>query len=490
MFVLYPITNRRLRLPTVTRSLYAIPVSMLLALFIGPILRDGMFLDGMVYTNIARNLAAGHGSFWQPLVYREGAVFYEHPVLLPYLQSFFFSALGDGRYVEDIYNTVILLATVGTMYLVWSAVVEKTQRKLFFFPFLLWVLGQENQLRFPNTMLEGGTTLLLLLTTWLYLKFQQRNALVAQFVVGAGVFVSLFCKGPIGLFLLVLPFAYRLLIKRQYSWSALIVPAGIVFSGFTLLLLWSPEAQEFISTYFRQQILAAIAGERTENIAASRFDFAGLLVLMNLPALILVGLVYLLKEKEPIGRTYLQESRLFLLLGLAAILPLVITIKQASYYQIPSLPFFILGGSLFLTRRLSKLVAWVEGSTIRRRTVRTLGGSGLLVSLLYAGSMVGTLDRRDVTTVDLADEIATVLKNHQEPRYNFRLASDSIGPASGNAYSLMSYLYRYHWLSLNDREKVPMQLIFHSTTGYVPPEGNVLLERDGYSLVMTELDGR
>ena len=47
-------------------SLFGLPVGLLLLLIVGPILRDGMFIDGLVYTNIAKNLYYGIGDLWHP----------------------------------------------------------------------------------------------------------------------------------------------------------------------------------------------------------------------------------------------------------------------------------------------------------------------------------------------------------------------------------------------------------------------------------------
>ena len=70
-----------------------------LALFIGLIvsvlIQDGMFMDGMLYTNVAKNLGNGIGTFWNPISSEtwmaDGrATFHEHPPLVFGIQSVFF----------------------------------------------------------------------------------------------------------------------------------------------------------------------------------------------------------------------------------------------------------------------------------------------------------------------------------------------------------------------------------------------------------------
>ena len=72
----------------------------------------GMFVDGVTYASIARNLAQGQGSFWSPFytatIYPQ---FHEHPPLGFWLQSLWFRVLGDHLFVERLYAVTIGLAT-------------------------------------------------------------------------------------------------------------------------------------------------------------------------------------------------------------------------------------------------------------------------------------------------------------------------------------------------------------------------------------------
>ena len=64
----------------------------------------GMFVDGVTYASIARNLAEGRGTFWTPFytdtLYPQ---FHQHPALGLWLQSLWFRALGDHLIVERAY---------------------------------------------------------------------------------------------------------------------------------------------------------------------------------------------------------------------------------------------------------------------------------------------------------------------------------------------------------------------------------------------------
>ena len=75
-----------------------------------------MFVDGVTYASIARNLSEGRGSFWSPsytaTIYPQ---FHEHPPLGFWLQSLWFRVLGDHGYVERAYA---LAAAAGTAWLI------------------------------------------------------------------------------------------------------------------------------------------------------------------------------------------------------------------------------------------------------------------------------------------------------------------------------------------------------------------------------------
>ena len=73
--------------------LWAFMSALLLMLILNPLLRRGMFLDGVTYAAIAKNLSLNHGTLWQPF-YSETIFpyFYEHPPLAIYAESLLFRA--------------------------------------------------------------------------------------------------------------------------------------------------------------------------------------------------------------------------------------------------------------------------------------------------------------------------------------------------------------------------------------------------------------
>ena len=66
-----------------TWPLYVAVAALFLALVSGSLTTTGMFMDGLIYSNVAANMADGIGSFWHP-VYTSSyhPDFYQHPPLM------------------------------------------------------------------------------------------------------------------------------------------------------------------------------------------------------------------------------------------------------------------------------------------------------------------------------------------------------------------------------------------------------------------------
>lgn len=467
-------------------ALWALPLSLMLALIVGPILRDGMFIDGLAYTNIAKNLYQGHGSLWAPVVDVGGPVFYSHPVLLPYVESFFFHLLGNHTYTEDVYNFTVLALTVWLMYLIWKRVAGRRYRAYFFFPLLLFALSQEVQLRYPNTMLECGMTLILLTFTYLYLRLRERLPWLAVGLTGVGAFSAFLAKGPVGLFILGLPFLYAVVVERRFRLSAALLPLGVAIGCFGILFLLQPAAYDFVVSYLDRQVLASVQGRNVENMASSRFAFMRSLVLLNVPALLLCGALWWIGSTPPPDRR--RNAVFFLLVGASAIFPLVLSPKQASYYQIPSLPYFFTGLGLLLLPRLVGIVDYFVRYRVPRRILQTIGAVGVVATAVLALSMLGTTDRRDIVPLAQANRIATVMDSLDYGRYRFVVLGERRRFESAMSYTVTGFLNRWHDIYREYDASAELPTLYLLTEGGVFPtdSGGRVLYVDEQLLLVEE----
>jgi 4-amino-4-deoxy-L-arabinose transferase-like glycosyltransferase len=121
----------------------------------------GMFVDGVTYASIARNLAQGRGTFWHPsytaTIYPE---FYEHPPLGFWLQSLWFRILGDHLFIERAYSVAIAAATATLVALIWRRMNAGTERSQYeWLPIALWITVPVVSWSVVGNLLETTMTL-------------------------------------------------------------------------------------------------------------------------------------------------------------------------------------------------------------------------------------------------------------------------------------------------------------------------------------------
>lgn len=446
------------------------PLSLALALIVGPILRDGMFIDGLVYTNIAKNLAAGVGTLWAPLVDAGGPVFYGHPAGLPLLESGFFRLFGNHPYTEDLYNFTVFALTVLLQWGIWRQLAPPRWRGLFFFPLLLFVLGQEVQLRYPNTLLECGLTAVALATVYVFLRLRERSPVVAALVCGAGAFLAFLAKGPVGLFPLAVPLLYGWLAERRWRTADLLLPPLALAGCAGLLVLAQPAALDFFVRYVDHQVLASLRGDTIENVAGSRWSLLIGLVKSNVPAIVLCLLLLGVRAVRGEAHPAPGPARALLTIGAAALLPLAVSPKLAAYYQLPSLPFLCLGLGLLLAPRVAVVRQYFMS---RRRAAWALvgiAGTGLLVSTLYALSLYGTVDRRDRVPLQQAAAIDRLMDSLALDRYRLIVTGDRRAFDSGISYTLPGSLNRHYDIYEDHAGASPVALVLRTENGTFPLE--------------------
>ena len=456
-------------------------------LIVGPILREGMFVDGLVYTNIARNLDENIGSFWSPQYSAYWSVFYEHPPLLLYLQAVFFGVFGDVGYTEDIYNLVVFTLTLGLMALIWRrALGDDGAGSLVAFPLLFFVLGQEVQLRYPNAMLECGMTLIILLTTLLYLRtVRGKSRVVPLLIVGLGSVLSFLAKGPAGLFPLAMPGIYQLVVNNKLSPPDILLPAVVFGLSLGTLFLIEGDSYNFMVQYFDQQVIAAVRGERTENIAAHRLKFVELLLLANLPAIFLgVTIGWFVRSSERNGD--IRNGMFFIVVACSCMFPLVISIKQAAYYQIPAIPFFAIGAALLLKEKLAKLRQSVDAIHRGRSAITGVCLLAGAASVVYAATMINTVDRRDAEIIATVKRLDATLGENEDryASYQMEVVGAHGWKGEQQRYRMIGYLMRYCDLHPSNRE--PKYLVKIKTDGSVESDDKSIYQDETIAVSLRE----
>ena len=330
-------------------ALVFLAISLYCLLVLPRLLSYGMFVDGVTYASIARNMAENYGSFWQPYYTATFyPTFYEHPPLGFWLQSWAYRLCGDSVYIEAWWGfcvgTLILLSLAS----IWRCLTPQGYALAgTWFPLVLFIVTPMTSWALANNMLENTLTFFILLSVWLCLLSLKNPTVFFSCLYGIFSGLSIFCailiKGPVGLFPLAVPLISTIhetkkTIKAFTIFIILIITLTISFG-----LMFSTNAASiyFFKKYIGQQVLASVTGER--ETSTSRF---GVLIVVGrehlVPLLIggmLAATIYRLRQVTISSINY----RLFLYylgIALAGSLPILLSAKQKRWYAFPSFPFY------------------------------------------------------------------------------------------------------------------------------------------------------
>lgn len=324
-------------------------------LLLPALVQQGMFLDGVSYACIARNMANGLGDFAHP--HYTAALYpvcYEQPPLVFGIQSLFFRFFGDHFWVERLYCLFMaLLAAVGIVLnqrLIQSSTDAKGMEWL---SVLLWIMAPITFWSYSNNMLECTMAVFVLFSTYFGAKSvinKQVGWLVIAAILTAAAVLS---KGPVGFFPVVAPFTAALFLKKGDYLDGLGKSFLMLLGTFlllALLLVAIPGMQEYLDYYLHKQLLPTLSGEREKQVENPLSFLGDLLSQIAIPGILL--LYFLLRNgfqsiKPPKSAAY------FMALGLSGSLPLMLSPKQSTHYLVPAIPYFALGFANILGQGLS-----------------------------------------------------------------------------------------------------------------------------------------
>ncbi len=413
----------------------------LLLIFLDRLIPEGMFFDGLTYASLARNLAIGKASFWQPFY---TGPFWDHPPLMIAMEALFFKMFGNEYYTEKIYSLVIWLFTLLSIAVLWRKIKkDEKYNSVFWLPLLLWNISPIVVWGYPNNLLDTTLALFdLFAVILMYNGLQKTNSFYNFLAAGCLLFLASMTKGVVGFFPIGVPMIYYIVFRKpRFSmvmlWTLLLVSMLVLF----YFILWQyPQPRAYLTYYLDNQLFAALAGKREKvDSVLGRFTIISDMLIQLIPAIIIGFIVFftgrLLKIKtsniprlneasvssaEPLAKNQQTNSRsitalnrlcyrkpgkiqyimrgqkdafFFLLVGLSASVPLMVSVKQRAFYLIPSIPYFAIAAALIIAPLFYSLVQHSYSTGFKRKI---LNGSLVLasvVSLYYLGSKIGTVGR-------------------------------------------------------------------------------------------------
>lgn len=355
-------------------------LTVLMALILPPLLQHGMFMDGIQYAVVSKNLSEGTGSFWFPFLSssweKQGQnYFLEHPPLVYGLESIFFKLFNGGFYSERAYSLFMALICTLLITAIWRSVFKdhKRYRSFFWLPVLLWIITPSVFWSFINNMHENTVSVFVLAAVYFSLGAVSLSSwkMTTIFFAALSVFLATFSKGLPGLFPVVTVLAFYVVFKRISFKTTLLYSFILIFFPvlvYGCLVLLNEQAMQSLSFYVKERLLVRIdEGGQVENRLATLFWlFTDLLAPLGL--LTIFFLVFKIKKIDATfrssGDVELKRWIIFFgIIGLAGVLPLCLTHVQRAVYFVPALPFFAIGLAILCVKGLDLLF---EKSTSER----------------------------------------------------------------------------------------------------------------------------
>ncbi|RMG76963.1 MAG: hypothetical protein D6714_20470 [Bacteroidetes bacterium] len=450
--------------------------ALILTFFVAELFEKSMYIDGVWYATISRNLAEGQGSFWYPQFSETFfSSFHEHPPLLFGVESVFFRLLGDHWWTERLFTASLYLATATLIALYWRKIYHyrPALQWCFFLALIGWQFNRAGWYYHPANLLENLLIVFDLLAIGFLWKAAENRAPVRHTILaGACLFGAFLTKGFVGLFPLAFPAIYWLFF-RSVSFSKMagqtVLLAGVTALCFAGLFAIRPEALDSLSKYMDVQVLASLKGERRlYYYRDNRFYILGKLFYTLAPMMSLLFFNAFMSrfwkgQKVPWREIFQsREGRLagvFFLTGMSASLPLMISPRQALPYLLPSLPFYSLALGVWTAFFLERW--WPDFLEKQKRLARLAEVGALAAVLLSAGycwSNFHHSNHRDAAVIHDSEVIGEVVGNNK-----------IIGSNHYDMY-ISGYLMRYYGISLDTTHQANHDFLM-VTKNQAPPEG-------------------
>lgn len=429
-----------------------------------PLFQDGMFVDGILYATVARNLAIGYGTFWDPYVSQTFMQhFHEQPPLVFWLQSFFFRLDSETIYPERIYSLCVVLLSIFGIRHFWKEI----SNQYAYWPVLLFLAIPTIRWGAVNNILENSMLFFDLMAVFFFYKaMKYGNGIWSLLIAILFTFLASFSKGIQGLFPLAVPLIYNLAYKDTIATRKVLMYSLFALIGISAIysvLLLSNDALESYRMYFEQRYtdFPKTKHANTDN----RFKLLyHLIIELAIPFLLCLIVMLIGRRSNSFAqRTIFTKdgnALFFLLIGLSASFPLMVTFEQRGFYLNTSMPYYALALACISQ-------SWL--SVFHNKYADHQKIDVALKSLLIAGILVGVM-----TTVYFAGKP----KRDADKLHDIHLVAKDIG-IGGNVctthewddWSMRYYFTRYHKISITGiSQDCPQILVQHADTLLVPPE--------------------
>jgi len=414
------------------------------------LIKDGMFMDGVLYTAVSHNLANGIGTFWFPKFSYNNLAgihdsFHEQPPLVFGIQAVFFKVFGSSLYVERFYVFVTLLLNMFLIKKSWELLFKTNERfkQLSWLPVLFWISIPVCFWSYSCNMHENTVSVFVLAAVILQFKAyeEQKTNMGFIWMILSGIFIFLasFSKGIPGLFPIAAPMAYWLY-NKSISLKKILVYILVLLSTVALIyfvILLNNDAKESLYNYFYLRLLKRI------NDVPTTGNYLDSLFRLVQETLILIGIVLLtklsMKELKLKTKATTNLGYIFLLIGLMGVIPLMLTLVQKGFYMVPAFPFIAIGFALLLVNEVDHLISTKLLAYKGIKWVKVCFVLLFVFSLILPITQIGKYSRNEEILKDIY-VAGKLIPERSVINCSLELEKD---------WTLQTYLSRYFFISLD-----------------------------------------
>ncbi len=423
--------------------------SVTIILIVSQLLQDGMFMDGMIYVAVSKNLAEGLGTFWDPhfsVTYLPS--YHEQPPLYFGLLAVFYKIFGTGMYVERLFCFCCYAVTAFFIHKIWKKVflTKPATRNISWLPILFWTITPICFWAYTNHVEETVMTVFVVTSVYFIYCALFLNERVFTYLLIAGVliFLSSFTKGVQGLFPLA-AVGFYWIVFRKISFSKMIyyslILVGVPVIIYSFLLIYDSQVYVSFAKYFEARYIPSFNNSMATT--SSRFELIQRLAMELFPIALLTGLILFFttkfKDQQLKETSYYKTILWFLLIGLSGSLPLLVTLEQRGFYLTTPLPFFVIGIAMLAAPGVTILIGKINPTSYRFNLFR------IAMIILFAStifySVVKTGDKkRDADLLSDVYKIGGIVNKGEIVSIPDDMSGD---------WSLRAYLVRYFNISMS-----------------------------------------
>lgn len=439
-----------------TLPFWLFTISSILILTISQLIQDGVFMDGMLYISVSKNLADDLGNFWEPHFSQTYySVFREQPPLYFGLLAMFYKIFGTSMYVERLFSFVCFLLTLFYVHKIWKILFfdDKQLIKNSWLPILFFTTIPICFWSYSNHVEETVMALFTTMSVYYLSKALFINKEIIFYLVLAGicVFLSSLTKGIQGLFPITGVFSYWILNNKTISFKKNII-YSLILGGtpiliYTILIFFNNHIYDVFKLYFENR-LGKTFNNTTRFTTDNRFEIMFRLFTELIPMLILMLIIYLLSLRYkafPINqKKHYTRVAWLLLIGFSGSLPLMITLEQRGFYLLTTLPLFALAGAALLANRMGLLIEKINIDGDFYKYAKGITFIILLFSLTFTISKIGET-KRDKNLLSDIYNIGKIVPHGDIINITSEMGAD---------YSLREYFIRNFYISSDDSGKL------------------------------------